>query len=101
MVSWKFIQTVLIYFVKVPKKREENCKNESAKPVKLTSVCFTEQKSLEESVAECPCCGIVYGDDDESLWICCDHCNTWYDFKCTTLTNRCSIPETYFCQDCC
>ena len=32
----------------------------------MTAVCFTDQELLEESIAECPCCGIVYGDNDES-----------------------------------
>ena len=41
--------------------------------MKITSVCFTDQESLEESVAECTYCGIVYGDDDDSLWICCSN----------------------------
>ena len=46
----------------------------------MTCVCFVDE--LNESVAECPCCGIIYGsgDDLNLLWICCDGCDNWYDW---------------------
>ena len=36
--------------------------------------------------AQCPICGISYqGDDSRLVWVCCDKCESWLDFKCTGL----------------
>lgn len=51
-----------------------------------------------ESEAECPKCGLVYGDD-EATWICCDRCNTWYDVECAGVSEN-EIPDDYICEDC-
>ena len=59
----------------------------------------TEQHhSSSESEAECPKCGLVYGEDD-SLWICCDECSMWFDLKCSGISAH-SIPEHFVCDDC-
>jgi len=51
-----------------------------------------------ESEAECPKCGLVYGND-EATWICCDRCNTWYDVECAGVSEN-EIPDDYICEDC-
>ena len=53
----------------------------------------------EESEAECPKCGLVYGEDN-SVWIQCDSCGLWYDLKCTNV-NHDNIPEAFSCEICC
>lgn len=32
----------------------------------------------------CPKCGLVYSDSTD-LWVCCDGCNQWFEFKCSSL----------------
>ena len=39
-----------------------------------------QNTTSSDSEAQCPKCGLLYGED-ESLWICCDGCNSWYDLK--------------------
>jgi len=51
-----------------------------------------------ESEAECPKCGLAYGDD-EATWVCCDRCNTWYDVECAGVSEN-EIPDDYICEDC-
>ena len=42
--------------------------------------------SVASSDAECPICGAIYGnEDDESIWICFDGCNLWFNIECTSL----------------
>ena len=52
-----------------------------------------------ESEAECPDCGLVYGDDD-STWVQCDSCGLWRDLKCAGVTSVSDIPEIFCCQNC-
>ena len=54
--------------------------------------------NLNESTAECPLCGAVFGNDNSSLWIFCDGCNSWFDYECTGLKDN--IPENYYCHIC-
>ena len=64
---------------------------------------FEEQlnDSIASSDAECPICGAIYGsEDDESIWICCDGCNSWFNIECTSLSQRKKIPDKYFCNSC-
>lgn len=58
-----------------------------------------EQDSQSESDAECPKCGQVYGED-ESVWICCDSCNKWFDWKCSGLSDAKRIPDVFTCENC-
>ena len=53
----------------------------------------------EESEAECPKCGLVYGEDT-SMWIQCDACNVWYNLECTNV-NKDKIPDFFNCESCC
>ena len=58
-------------------------------------MCYTY--TCAESDAECPGCGLTYLDDDtHSVWVACDTCEIWCDFKCTGLKN----PKKYICPDC-
>lgn len=52
-----------------------------------------ESEGSEGSTCQFPVCGLVYGEED-TLWICFDGCDCWYDLKCTSLRKRnpC-IPE--------
>ena len=57
---------------------------------------------FDESEAEdtlCPKCGMIYGDDSNELWICCDGCNVWFNIQCTNVSEK-RIPETFFCEQC-
>ena len=54
------------------------------------------ESDTEEDHAECPKCGLCFEDDD-GLWICCDNCNMWYDFKCAGIKH---IPKFYYCEGC-
>ena len=52
----------------------------------------------EESEAECPKCGLIYGQTEDK-WICCDLCDTWIDFNCAGISKG-NVPEEYYCSDC-
>ena len=56
-------------------------------------------KSDIESEAECPRCGLMYGEDD-SMWIQCDNCGLWWDLECSGLGDRENIPNTFICGNC-
>ena len=67
---------------------------------KETVVQKLENLSLSsESEAECPECGLVYGDDD-STWINCDGCGVWRDLKCAGILSVGSIPDEFYCHNC-
>ena len=50
--------------------------------------------------AVCPKCGLLYSADEENLWVYCDKCSSWYDFKCTELRSERYLPPTYICDSC-
>ena len=58
-----------------------------------------DEESDEDDEAICPSCGIVSTAVDD-LWVQCDTCEEWYDFKCTSIKSKRSIPDVYICQSC-
>ena len=51
--------------------------------------------SREESGAECPECGLVYGSaQDEELWVQCDNCAAWWDITCAGVNKN--IADSMF-----
>lgn len=56
------------------------------------------QGGSEGSSCQCPKCGLIFGEED-TLWVCCDGCDCWYDLKCTNL-KRSNIPDFYWCENC-
>ena len=60
-----------------------------------------KDKEPEDDNVSCPRCSLVYSSSgDDMLWICCDNCERWFDFKCSGLRSRRRIPEKYTCGDC-
>ena len=66
----------------------------SIEDIEMLNIC----SDTEESEAECPKCGLIYGETEDE-WICCDLCDTWLDLKCANVTKT-NIPEEYYCSDC-
>ena len=57
--------------------------------------------SLEsDDDAVCPKCGLLYSADEDNLWVCCDKCSLWYDFKCAKLKSQRHLPASYVCDSC-
>ena len=54
----------------------------------------------ESDDAVCPKCGLLYSAGEENLWVCCDKCFSWYDFKCTKLRSKRRLPDSYICDSC-
>ena len=53
-----------------------------------------------EEDAICPKCGLSYLGDVGNLWVQCEGCGKWYDFKCTKIKSKKCIPDSYLCEDC-
>ena len=67
---------------------------------KLTLSKLSDSES-DHSVAQCPKCGLTFQEDgSNSVWVCCDGCQAWLDFKCTSLPDPDDLPEVYFCTTC-
>ena len=50
-----------------------------------------------DSDAECPVCGLTFLEDDSGKpWVCCDGCQSWFDFKCTAIANPEPVPRKFF-----
>lgn len=49
--------------------------------------------------AECTNCGLVYGEDEAIVWICCGCCNTWFDLECAGISES-EIPSEFLCENC-
>ncbi len=79
--------------------QELSNRRSSKKRTGTRHVTETYSTSDEESTCTCPTCGLVY-EEDNSSWICCDLCNSWFDLKCTEVQEGC-IPKKFFCEDCC
>ena len=66
----------------------------------LENLTLSDKSDEDENEATiCPKCGKVYGDCT-GLWVSCDICNKWYDFKCTNIKSRRAIPDSYVCDAC-
>lgn len=65
----------------------------------LSLIDETANTTGTDSEAECPNCGLVYGDD-ESTWIQCDGCGFWWDLKCSGICDSESVPDVYLCATC-
>ncbi len=60
-----------------------------------------DTSSTSEDEAICPSCGKMFStDSSDEMWVCCDKCSRWYDFRCTKLRSKKRIPEKYICQSC-
>ena len=59
------------------------------------------EDSGEESEAECPGCGLVYGSsDDDRKWVQCEQCEGWWDIACAGVDEQ-NIAQTVFvCSNC-
>ena len=82
--------------VEEKKRKEEERKRKEEKRKEEKK----EQGSDNEDTSDvCPKCGVLYGTTD-SLWICCDACDSWLDFKCSGLKSDKKIPSKFVCKDC-
>ena len=86
------------------KKKEEKLKKKGQKKKKAPhdEDIIRKLKSLtisseSESEAECPKCGLIYGEDEGMTWICCDRCNTWFDLECAGCYKK-DIPDEFVCD---
>ena len=84
------------------KKKKEQAKKagEGPEDVEVEELLGELAVDGNESDAECPKYGLLYSADEENLWVCCDRCSLWYDFKCTKLRSRRNLPATYVCDLC-
>ncbi len=62
----------------------------------------SDESQSDSSDAVCPCCGTCYSESKENniLWIQCDKCGEWYDFKCSGLIDQDNIPILFNCKYC-
>ena len=88
------------------KKTEERKRKEEEKRKKEEKKKQSEKKQMNNDGAMkdisddvCSKCGVRYGDTG-SLWICCDSCNCWLDFKCSGLNSEKKLPSKFICPDC-
>ena len=74
----------------------------SKQPVTQKQAAEHHVSSDDESDAQCPVCGISYlSDNSGALWVSCDQCGSWLDFKCSGIKNPRRLPHTYYCHSCC
>ena len=59
------------------------------------------EDSGEESEAECPDCGLVYGSaEDHQEWVQCDGCGGWWDMVCAGVEKENITQIDFFCSKC-
>ena len=89
------------------KKKQKEKAEKAKQPVEdletvlegLTLSDGTAGDDANDNEAICPKCGKLYSSDTENeLWVCCDKCYQWYDFKCTKLRSKRRLPDTYICS---
>ena len=61
---------------------------------------YDNELTSDEDDAICPECGKACADDKDSLYICCDGCDLWFDFKCTTISGKETATNQHFCGSC-
>lgn len=80
-------------------KRKKKAEGKGEHMNSMAKLSLRESESDADSdAAVCPKCGIAYADDD-SVWVCCDGCDRWFDLQCTNITSA-KLPDKYFCEDC-
>ncbi len=72
---------------KVTKRSTRQTRRNASSGLKkqLQKLSLSDSTCDAESEAECPKCGLVYGED-ESTWIQCDACEAWWDCNVQVLT---------------
>ena len=81
------------------------CRRKGSRKQYVSNVCAEnlandlEQLTVlhDDSDGECPNCGKLFSE--ESLWVCCDECQQWYDIDCQKLSRE-NIPEQFVCNQC-
>ena len=90
------------------RRKPRSCRGKASIEAKLKKLTIdqssndssTDSESSAESDAQCPVCGTYLGDDSHAVWVSCDVCSSWLDFKCTGLKNPNRLPKKYLCPDC-
>ena len=80
-------------------KRVTRSKSSSLKTVtdKFSGIQINDDTE-DESEAECPGCGLVYGSaDDHQRWVQCDACSSWWDMACASIDEQENFAEFEFC----
>jgi len=54
----------------------------------------------EESDAEFPKCGLIFGSEDFEDWVKCDQCGAWWDMKCAGVSKDDIKNIDFFCPSC-
>jgi hypothetical protein len=59
------------------------------------------QVIIEEHEYECGVCHTPYQNftHTEEQWIGCEHCDSWYHFKCVGVSVK-DVPDVYLCSEC-
>ena len=50
---------------------------------------------MTQNVGVSPKCSLVYGEVEAEIWICCDHCSTWFDLEYAGLCDS-ELPDDFF-----
>ena len=53
--------------------------------------------SSDESDTTCPKCGLLHSADN-SMWIACDRCQSWFNLSCTNILNSKKLPDVFYCE---
>ena len=59
------------------------------------------EDSGDESEADCPGCGVVYGSaDDNEKWVQCDEYEAWWDMTCAGIDKKNIALTAFGCANC-
>ena len=76
------------------KKRDKEYEQRRSgrKKIREDTMCIRSENELagmtasdDDYEAVCPKCGVLFSAADNGVWVCCDECKNWYDFKCTCI----------------